>query len=409
MPVNLQAPNPQDLHAVPGVKLGIAMAGVRKANRRDLTVITLAEGSQVAGVFTSNRFCAAPVQLCRKHLAAAIGPRALVINTGNANAGTGEDGLMRAFSTCVSVAQQLNLSPEQVLPFSTGVIMEPLPTDRIAAGLPAAIADLKEANWAIAAEAIMTTDTLPKAASRQIQIGGKTVTITGISKGAGMIRPNMATMLSFLATDAVIAPQLMQALTTEAADRSFNRITIDGDTSTNDSFVVVATGVAGHAPIAQLETGDGALLKQAVIDVATQLAQAIVRDGEGATKFITVQVDGGRDEAECKQVAYAIAHSPLVKTAFFASDPNLGRILAAVGYAGIADLDQTRIEMFLDDVHVVTDGGRKASYQEADGARVMKQSEITVRIDLRRGPAQATVWTCDLSYDYVKINADYRS
>lgn len=409
MPVNLQAPAPQDLHAVPGVKLGIAMAGVRKANRRDLTVITLAEGSQVAGVFTSNRFCAAPVQLCRKHLAAAIGPRALVINTGNANAGTGEDGLMRAFSTCVSVAQQLNLSPEQVLPFSTGVIMEPLPTDRIAAGLPAAIADLKEANWAVAAEAIMTTDTLPKAASRQIQIGGKTVTITGISKGAGMIRPNMATMLSFLATDAVIAPQLMQVLTSDAADRSFNRITIDGDTSTNDSFVVVATGVAGHAPIAQLETGDGALLKQAVIDVATQLAQAIVRDGEGATKFITVQVDGGKNEAECKQVAYAIAHSPLVKTAFFASDPNLGRILAAVGYAGIADLDQTRIEMFLDDVHVVTDGGRKASYQEADGARVMKQSEITVRIDLRRGPAQATVWTCDLSYDYVKINADYRS
>jgi glutamate N-acetyltransferase/amino-acid N-acetyltransferase len=409
MPVNLQTPDPKDLHAVPGVKLGIAMAGVRKANRRDLTVITLAEGSQVAGVFTSNRFCAAPVQLCRKHLAAAIGPRALVINTGNANAGTGEDGLMRAFSTCVSVAQQLNLSPEQVLPFSTGVIMEPLPTDRIAAGLPAAIADLKEANWAVAAEAIMTTDTLPKAASRQIQIGGKTVTITGISKGAGMIRPNMATMLSFLATDAVIAPQLMQALTTEAADRSFNRITIDGDTSTNDSFVVVATGVAGHAPIAQLETGDGALLKQAVIDVATQLAQAIVRDGEGATKFITVQVEGGKSEAECKQVAYAIAHSPLVKTAFFASDPNLGRILAAVGYAGIADLDQTRIEMFLDDVHVVTDGGRKASYQEADGARVMKQSEITVRIDLRRGPAQATVWTCDLSVDYVKINADYRS
>lgn len=409
MPVNLQTPNPNDLHAVPGVKLGIAMAGVRKANRRDLTVITLAEGSQVAGVFTSNRFCAAPVQLCRRHLAANIGPRALVINTGNANAGTGEDGLMRAFSTCVSVAQQLNLSPEQVLPFSTGVIMEPLPTDRIAAGLPAAIADLKEANWSVAAEAIMTTDTVPKAASKQIQIGGKTVTITGISKGAGMIRPNMATMLSFLATDAVIAPQLMQALTTEAADRSFNRITIDGDTSTNDSFVVVATGVAGHAPITQLETGDGALLRQAVIDVATQLAQAIVRDGEGATKFITVQVDGGKTEAECKQVAYAIAHSPLVKTAFFASDPNLGRILAAVGYAGIADLDQTLIEMFLDDVHVVTDGGRKASYREEDGARVMKQSEITVRIDLRRGAAQATVWTCDFSVEYVKINADYRS
>jgi len=409
MPVNLQAPDSSRLFPVAGVKLGITMAGVRKANRRDLTVITLAEGSQVAGVFTANRFCAAPVQLCRKHLAAAIGPRALVINTGNANAGTGEDGLMRAFSTCVSVAQLLNLSPEQVLPFSTGVIMEPLPTDRIAAGLPGAIADLKEANWGVAAEAIMTTDTVAKAASRQIQIGGKTVTITGISKGAGMIRPNMATMLSFLATDAVIAPQLIQALTTEAADQSFNRITIDGDTSTNDSFVVVATGLAGHAPITQLDSGDGALLRQAVIDVATQLAQAIVRDGEGATKFITVQVDGGKTEAECKQVAYAIAHSPLVKTAFFASDPNLGRILAAVGYAGIADLDQTCIEMFLDDVHVVTDGGRKASYQEADGARVMKQAEITVRIDLRRGPAQATVWTCDFSVDYVKINADYRS
>jgi glutamate N-acetyltransferase / amino-acid N-acetyltransferase len=261
----------------------------------------------------------------------------------------------------------------------------------------------------VAAEAIMTTDTVPKAASRRVTIGGKTVTITGISKGAGMIRPNMATMLSFVATDAVIAPGLMQGLTKQAADRSFNRITIDGDTSTNDSFVVVATGAAGHAPITSLDSGDGAVLRDALFDVATQLAQAIVRDGEGATKFITVQVDGGKTEDECKQVAYAIGHSPLVKTAFFASDPNLGRILAAVGYAGIADLDQSRIELFLDDVHVVTDGGRKASYQEADGARVMKQSEITVRIDLRRGAAQATVWTCDFSYDYVKINADYRS
>lgn len=409
MPVNLNAPDPKALFPVPGVKLGIAMAGVRKANRRDLTVITLAEGSQLAGVFTSNRYCAAPVQLCRKHLAAGAAPRALVINTGNANAGTGDDGLARARATCVALAGALKLTPEQVLPFSTGVIMEPLPVDRIEAGLPAAIADLKEDNWGVAAEAIMTTDTLPKAASRRVQIGGKTVTITGISKGAGMIRPNMATMLSFLATDAAIAPQLMQSLTQQAADRSFNRITIDGDTSTNDSFVVVATGAAGNAPITQLEAGDGAVLRDAIFAVATQLAQAIVRDGEGATKFITIQVDGGKTEAECKLAAYAIAHSPLVKTAFFASDPNLGRILAAVGYAGIADLDQSRIELFLDDVHVVTDGGRKASYQEADGARVMKQSEITVRIDLRRGAAQATVWTCDLSYDYVKINADYRS
>lgn len=409
MPVNLSAPDPKTLHPVPGVKLGITMAGVRKANRRDLSVITLAEGSQVAGVFTSNRFCAAPVQLCRKHLASGTGPRAIVINTGNANAGTGEDGLVRAFSTCVALARHLELAPEQVLPFSTGVIMEPLPADRIEAGLPAALADLKEDNWGVAAEAIMTTDTLPKAASRQLRIGGKTVTVTGISKGAGMIRPNMATMLSFVATDAVIAPALMQGLVKEAADLSFNRITIDGDTSTNDSFVVVATGQAGHAPIASVDSAEGAALREALVSVAQQLAQAIVRDGEGATKFITVQVEAGASEAECQQVAYAIAHSPLVKTAFFASDPNLGRILAAVGYAGIADLDQTKIDLFLDDVHVAKQGGRNPSYREEDGQRVMKQSEIDVRVVLNRGQASATVWTCDLSYDYVKINADYRS
>lgn len=409
MPVNLSAPDPKTLHPVSGVKLGITMAGVRKANRRDLSVITLAEGSQVAGVFTSNRFCAAPVQLCRKHLASHTGPRAIVINTGNANAGTGEDGLVRAFSTCVALARHLELAPEQVLPFSTGVIMEPLPNDRIEAGLPAALADLKEDNWGVAAEAIMTTDTLPKAASRQLRIGGKTVTVTGISKGAGMIRPNMATMLSFVATDAVIAPALMQGLVKEAADLSFNRITIDGDTSTNDSFVVVATGRAGHAPITSVDSADGKALREALVSVARQLAQAIVRDGEGATKFITVQVDAGASEAECQQVAYAIAHSPLVKTAFFASDPNLGRILAAVGYAGIADLDQTKIDLFLDDVHVAKQGGRNPSYREEDGQRVMKQSEIDVRVVLNRGQASATVWTCDLSYDYVKINADYRS
>ena len=409
MPVNLLAPNPKELHAVAGVEIGIAMAGVRKANRRDLTVVTLAEGSSVAGVFTSNRFCAAPVQLCRRHLAADVGTRAILINTGNANAGTGEDGLVRAFSTCVALAQKLELAPEQVLPFSTGVIMETLPNDRIEAGLPAALADLHAAHWAEAAEAIMTTDTIAKAASRQITIDGKTVSITGISKGAGMIRPNMATMLGFIATDAVIAPHLMQELVREAADRSFNRITIDGDTSTNDSFLVIATHRAGHAPITQLESADGAALRAAVIEVAQQLAQAIVRDGEGATKFITVRVDGGKTKDECRQVAYAIAHSPLVKTAFFASDPNLGRILAAVGYAGIADLDQTTIDLFLDDVHVAKSGGRNPSYREEDGQRVMKQSEITVRVDLHRGPAHATVWTCDLSYDYVKINADYRS
>jgi glutamate N-acetyltransferase/amino-acid N-acetyltransferase len=409
MPVNLHAPDPSAIHAVPGVELGIAMAGVRKANRRDLTVITLTEGSSVAGVFTSNRFCAAPVQLCREHLAAGEGIRALLINTGNANAGTGEDGLARARSTCDALARQLGVKARQVLPFSTGVIMETLPNDRIEAALPAALADRVAAHWCEAAAAIMTTDTLPKAASRQVSIGGRTVTVTGISKGAGMIRPNMATMLGFVATDAAIDPALLQPLLREAADASFNRITIDGDMSTNDSFVLIATQRAGHPRITALDSADGRALRDAVIAVSQQLAQAIVRDGEGATKFITVQVDGGRNIDECRAAAYAVAHSPLVKTAFFASDPNLGRILAAVGYAGIADLDQGAIDLFLDDVHVVERGGRRPSYREEDGARVMKQPEITVRVDLHRGRASATVWTCDFSYDYVKINADYRS
>ena len=409
MPVNLQAPDPRSLYAVPGVELGIAMAGVRKANRRDLTVVTIAEGAIVAGVFTRNRFCAAPVQLCRSHLAGAASPRALVVNTGNANAGTGHDGLARARATCEALAGLLKIAPEQVLPFSTGVIMESLPVDRIIASLPAAIDDLRPDHWGAAAEAIMTTDTLPKAVSRQLQIGGKTVTITGISKGAGMIRPNMATLLGFVATDAVIAPALVAALVRDAADQSFNRITIDGDTSTNDSFVLIATRKAGHAEITQFDSGDGRRLRDAVVAVAQQLAQAIVRDGEGATKFITVCVEGGRTEDECRQVAYAIAHSPLVKTAFFASDPNLGRILAAVGYAGIDDLDQTKIDLFLDEVAVVEGGGRRPEYREEDGQRVMRRSEITVRVDLHRGAAQTTVWTCDLSYEYVKINADYRS
>ena len=409
MPVNLTAPNPQDLHPVPGVKLGITMAGIRKANRRDLSVILLDEGSAVAGVFTKNRFCAAPVQVCREHLAANSDIRALLINTGNANAGTGEDGLIRARQSCIALARYLNLAPEQVLPFSTGVIMETLPIDRIQAGMSAAIADAKGDNWAVAAEGIMTTDTLPKAASRQIQLGGATVTITGISKGAGMIKPNMATMLGFMATDARIKPELLQALVTEAADASFNRITIDGDTSTNDSFVLMATNQAANTEITDLNSADGQALRAALIAVSQQLAQAIVRDGEGATKFITITIEGGRDEAECKQAAYAIAHSPLVKTAFFASDPNLGRILAAVGYAGIDDLDQSLIELHLDDVHVVTQGGRRPEYREEDGQRVMKQSEITIRVGLARGDATATVWTCDLSHDYVTINADYRS
>jgi glutamate N-acetyltransferase / amino-acid N-acetyltransferase len=409
MPVNLTAPDAASLHPVKGIRVGVAMAGVRKANRKDLVVFTVDEGAAVAGVFTTNRFCAAPVQICQQHLEAGQGIRALVINTGNANAGTGEDGLVRANSVCIAMAQALNIAPEQVLPFSTGVIMEVLPADRIIAGLPAALAAAAPNNWLEAAQGIMTTDTLPKAASAQVSIGGKTVTVTGIAKGAGMIRPNMATMLGFMATDAVVDSTLMQSLVREAADQSFNRITIDGDTSTNDSFVLVATGQAGHAPITQLESPEGAALREAVFGVARRLAQAIVRDGEGATKFITIRMDGGRNKEECRLAAYAIAHSPLVKTAFFASDPNLGRILAAVGYAGISDLDQSLIDLFLDDVHVVEKGGRQPGYQEADGQRVMKQSEITIRVDLHRGPAHATVWTCDLSHDYVSINADYRS
>ena len=409
MPVNLPPLDPAQLHPVAGVRWGIAEAGVRKANRKDLSVLLLDDGASVAGVFTQNRFCAAPVQVCREHLQTGQGIRALVINTGNANAGTGAPGLAHARQTCDAVAALLQCQPGQVLPFSTGVIMEPLPVDRIVAGLPAALADGAASNWAKAAEGIMTTDTVPKATSVQLQIGGKTVSVTGISKGAGMIRPNMATMLGFLATDAAIAPELLPALARELADGSFNRITIDGDTSTNDSFVVIATHQAAHAPITSWDSAEGQALKAAMLQVARQLAHAIVRDGEGATKFITVQVEGGKTQAECRLVAYAIAHSPLVKTAMYASDPNLGRILAAVGYAGIEDLDQSLIELHLDDVHVATLGGRHPAYQEEDGQRVMKQAEITVRVGLGRGTATDTVWTCDLSHDYVSINADYRS
>ena len=409
MPVNLLPPDPASLHPVAGVSIGAAMAGVRKANRRDLTVVLLEAGASVAGVFTSNRFCAAPVQLCREHLAARSDVRAILINTGNANAGTGADGLARARSTCATLAGLLGAEPQQVLPFSTGVIMETLPNDRIEAGLPAALAAARSDGWALAAEAIMTTDTVPKAVSLQAQVGGKTITVTGISKGAGMIRPNMATMLGFVATDAAIAPALVQQLVREAADESFNRITIDGDTSTNDSFVLIATHRAGNASVTDLGSADGQALRAAVFEVARRLAQAIVRDGEGATKFITVRVEGGKTVEECRKVAYAIGHSPLVKTAFYASDPNLGRILAAVGYAGIDDLEQSLIDLWLDDVHVVERGGRRADYREQDGQRVMKQSEITARVGLHRGSYEATIWTCDFSVEYVKINADYRS
>ncbi|MEO8079973.1 MAG: bifunctional glutamate N-acetyltransferase/amino-acid acetyltransferase ArgJ [Caldimonas sp.] len=409
MPVNLSASSNDDLHPVAGIAIGTAMAGVRKANRRDVTVVTIEPGAAVAGVFTANRFCAAPVQLCREHLTAGRGARAILVNTGNANAGTGADGLARARSTCAALAAQLGCAPDQVLPFSTGVIMETLPNDRIEAALPAALANARPDHWAEAAEAIMTTDTVPKAFSRSLRLGGKAVAVTGISKGAGMIRPNMATMLGFIATDAAIAPALLQQLVGEAADESFNRITIDGDTSTNDSFVLIATQRAGNPPIESLDSADGRALRDTVFEVARWLAQAIVRDGEGATKFITIRVQGGASVDECRKVAYAIGHSPLVKTAFFASDPNLGRILAAVGYAGIDDLDQTKIDLFLGDVHVVEGGGRHPGYREEDGQRVMRPSEIMVRVDLHRGPHEATVWTCDLSTEYVKINADYRS
>ncbi|HOF52275.1 MAG TPA: bifunctional glutamate N-acetyltransferase/amino-acid acetyltransferase ArgJ [Rhodoferax sp.] len=409
MPVNLSLPDAATLFPIAGVRIGVTEAGVRKVGRKDVTVVLMDAGASVSGVFTSNRFCAAPVQICREHLTAGQGIRAMLINTGNANAGTGAEGLARARSTCEALAQKLDISVDQILPFSTGVIMEPLPGDRIIAGLDAAIADAQPGNWLRAAEGIMTTDTVPKAFGKQVQIGGKTISITGISKGAGMIRPNMATMLGFIATDACVGQSVMKQLSMELAEGSFNRVTVDGDTSTNDSLVVIASNKAGNAAVDSLDSADGKVLKAAMLDVARQLAQAIVRDGEGATKFITVRVEGGRNAEECRKVAYAIAHSPLVKTAFYASDPNLGRILAAVGYAGIDDLDQGGIELHLDDVHVATQGGRNPAYREEDGQRVMKQSEITVRVGLGRGAASDTVWTCDFSHEYVTINADYRS
>ncbi len=408
MPVNYATPAADQLLPVAGVRLGVAEAEIRKKNRRDLTLVALDGGCTVAGVFTQNRFCAAPVQLCRNHLATGKEIRALVINTGIANAGTGEPGRQTAQASCEAVAALLGIAADQVLPFSTGVILEPLPVDRLKAGLPVAKADLKADNWHAAAHAIMTTDTVAKAASRRITVGGKTITVSGISKGAGMIKPNMATMLGFVATDAGIAQSLLDKLVKEAADASFNCITVDGDTSTNDSFVMIATGQSGAAFASEADAGWDEV-RAAIVAVAVELAQAIVRDGEGATKFIAIAVQGGKTIEECRQVGYAIGHSPLVKTAFFASDPNLGRILAAVGYAGIADLDVDGVKVWLDDVLVAENGGRAAAYQEAEGARVMAQAEITVRVDLGRGNAQASVFTCDFSYDYVKINADYRS
>lgn len=409
MAVNLKLPVAEQLSPIAGVTLGVTEAGIRKKGRKDLTVLLIEPGASVSGVFTTNRFFAAPVQICRQHLDSGAEIRAILINTGNANAGTGQDGLVRANATCSALAQKLNIKTSQVLPFSTGVIMEPLPNDRIEAGLTAAIADARPEHWLRAAEAIMTTDTQPKAFSTRLEIAGRPVHVTGITKGAGMIRPNMATMLGFIATDACVSQSAMKQLAFDLAEGSFNRVTVDGDTSTNDSLIVIASNKAKHPTIETFESGAGLMLKQSMLGVARQLAQAIVRDGEGATKFIAVQVEGGRDNAECLKVAYAVAHSPLVKTAFFASDPNLGRILAAVGYSGIDDLSPESIELFLDEVHVVTRGGRNPLYREEDGQRVMKKAEILIRIDLGRGTCTDTVWTCDFSHDYVTINADYRS
>lgn len=408
MPVNLSAPQASSLLPVKGVQLGFAEANIRKQNRKDLLVIQLDEGSKVAGVFTKNQFCAAPVTLCKQHLAESKAIRALLVNTGNANAGTGESGMQNAVKTCEALAGLLKLAPNQILPFSTGVILEPLPVDKLIAGLPTCVSGLKEDNWLNAAEAIMTTDIVAKGYSKQIQLGEKTITITGISKGSGMIHPNMATMLGYIATDAPISQEALNQLIDHAVNRSFNCITVDGDTSTNDSLILMATGQSGVAEI-QVNTPEYTQLRDAMTEVAILLAQAIVRDGEGATKFMTVKVEAGRDVEECRKVGYAIAHSPLIKTAFFASDPNLGRILAAIGYAGVEGLDVNNMQLYLGDVLVAEHGGRAAAYEEAQGAAVMKEPEILVRVVLNRGKAEATVWTCDFSYDYVKINADYRS
>ena len=408
MPVNLKALTIDSIFPIKGISLGIAKAHIKKPNRKDLLLVTIGEGSKVSGVFTQNAFCAAPVLLCKEHLKNTSAIRALIVNTGCANAGTGEDGILKAKETCEAVSELLSIKPEQVLPFSTGVILESLPIDKIKNGLPDTIKNLDPSHWIDAAEAIMTTDIAPKAASRKIKIQDEEVVISGVSKGSGMIHPNMATMLSFIATDASINQILLDKLLKEVTEESFNCITVDGDTSTNDSFILIATGKAEHIEINQEDKSYKAL-KDGIREVAIELAQAIVRDGEGATKFITIQVESGRDDAECRKVGFAIAHSPLIKTAFFASDPNLGRILAAIGYAGIDSLDITKIQLFLGNVLVAEKGGRASSYSEAQGQEVMKHSEISMRILLNRGHAKATIWTCDFSYDYVKINADYRT
>lgn len=409
MPVNLTSPVAAQLLPVAGVSLGIAEAGIKQPNRKDLLVLQLCSGARVAGVFTNNRFCAAPVMVAREHLGQPDGVRALLVNTGNANAGTGEQGMQDALTTCAALAGLLNCKATQILPFSTGVIMEPLPVAKIVSGLPRAVANMCADNWFNAAQAIMTTDIVAKGISKQVMLDGVQITITGIAKGSGMIHPNMATMLGYIATDAAISQQLLQEMAREAANRSFNCITVDGDTSTNDALMLIATGKSTLHEVSAFDSTAYDTLLEAITEVSIFLAQAIVRDGEGATKFITVKVEGGNNTEECKKIGYAIARSPLVKTAFFASDPNLGRILAAIGYAGVADLDVAALKLYLDDVLVAENGGRAASYREEDGQRIMQQSDITIRVVLNRATATATLWTCDFSYDYVKINASYRS
>jgi len=408
MAVNLTPPDPAKLLPIAGVELGCAEAGIRKAGRRDLMLMRLAPGSRAAGVFTQNAFAAAPVQLCRRRLAAGGDIRALIVNAGNANCGTGEAGIRAAEVICAAVARSIDCAPERVLPFSTGVILEPLPVARIEAAVPRCVAALDATNWTEAAATIMTTDTVPKAASRTVQIRSRQIGVTGIAKGVGMLAPNMATMLAFIATDAAVHHESLQSLTREIADLSFNRVTVDGDTSTNDSFVLIATGHAGNPEIARGDA-DYAPLKHAILEVAQTLAQAVARDGEGATKFITIRVGGAATEDEAVRVAKSIAHSPLVKTALFASDPNVGRLIMAIGNAGIADFDTSRVELWLGDVKVIEHGARAVSYREEQGARMMQPAEIEIRVALGRGSAATTVWTCDLSYDYVKINAEYRT
>ena len=409
MAVNLQAPDPAKLSPIVGVELGYAEAGIRKAGRRDLLLMRFAQGTRVAGVFTQNSFAAAPVQVCRERSDAGTPISAMVVNAGNANCGTGASGLAAARKTCDAAGRLLGCAAEAVLPFSTGVILEHLPVDRIEAALPRCVQTLAANHWADAAATIMTTDTVAKAASASANVGGKTIHVTGMAKGVGMLQPNMATMLAYLATDAAVAQPVLQRMVKEVADLSFNRVTVDGDTSTNDSCMLIATGHAGNAEITSVESADYAALRVAVLAVAVPLAQAIARDGEGATKFITLRVSGAADESEGARVAKSIAHSPLVKTAFFASDPNLGRLIMAIGNAGIVGLDVSGVSIWLGEVRVLLDGGRDPAYREEDGARAMSPAEIQVHVTLGRGNAEVTVWTCDFSYDYVKINAEYRT